>query len=58
MLAPKGTIYVCAACGKTCSDRDRFKDASCRTWAVLCGEATLVRDPVTGLVTGGKAVDS
>lgn len=37
--APEGTIFVCAACGKTSKDTNVFKDGwdeSCMLNAVLC----------------------
>lgn len=46
-FALKGTIWVCAACGKTHKDRygedgegDRGWDESCMLKAVLCEEGT------------------
>lgn len=46
-IAPPGTIWVCAACGKT--ERNRYGstggwDESCMLHAVLCKEDSLVRD--------------
>lgn len=47
-FAPTGTIWVCAACGKTHKDRygdegegDRGWDASCMLHAVLCVEGSI-----------------
>lgn len=46
--APAGAIWVCGACGKTARDRygsDNPRwDVSCALNAILCDEATLVRN--------------
>ena len=55
-LAREGTIWMCGACGKTGKDRDAMGDTSCRTWAVLVEENSIVRDE-TGRAISASAVN-
>jgi hypothetical protein len=55
-IARAGTVWMCGACGKTHKDRDQFSDSSCRTWAVLVHEASIIRDE-SGRAIGADAVN-
>lgn len=60
-IAPPGTVWVCAVCGRTAKDRHGHPDAdpgwdvSCMLHAVLAEESSLVRDE-RGRVTYCKEV--
>lgn len=55
-VAREGTVWLCGACGKTNRHRTENWDSSCRTWAVLVHENTIVRDE-TGRVISAEAVN-
>ncbi len=38
MEAPKGQVWVCAACGRTARKPDDLRDTSCILHSVLCYE--------------------
>jgi len=54
--AREGTTWLCGACGREGKDRDKLGDTSCRTWAVLVYEASIVRDE-TGRAISAEAVN-
>lgn len=47
-------VYVCAACGKTASNKEDFKDVSCYIYAVLCKQESFVYE--NGLVIKADAI--
>lgn len=55
-LAREGTIWMCGGCGRTNKDRESMGDSTCRHWAVLVDEATIVRDE-TGRAISASAVN-
>ncbi len=55
-IAREGTIWLCGACGRSGKDRDAIGDTSCRTWAVLVHENTIMRDE-TGRIISASAVN-
>jgi hypothetical protein len=55
-IAREGTIWLCGACGKTNRHRSDNWDSSCRTWAVLVHESSIVRDE-SGRVISASAVN-
>lgn len=55
-LAREGTVWMCGGCGRTNKDRNAMGDTSCRTWAVLVREDSIVRDE-TGRAIGAEAVN-
>jgi hypothetical protein len=54
--APEGTIFVCAACGRTNKTRYGFGDSACSLHVVLCVESSLVFED--GLVIKAEAVET
>ena len=55
-LAREGTIWMCGGCGRMNKDREKMGDSTCRHWAVLVHENSLVRDE-SGRVIGAEAVN-
>jgi hypothetical protein len=54
-MAPPGTAWVCAACGRHISgDRYELGDTSCVTWAQLCSIDSFVYD-ANGRLIGATA---
>jgi hypothetical protein len=54
--APEGTTWLCGACGREGKNRDELGDTSCRTWAVLVYESSIMRDE-TGRAISAEAVN-
>ncbi len=55
-VAREGTVWMCGGCGRMNKDREAMGDSTCRHWAVLVREDSIVRDE-TGRAIGAEAVN-